>query len=135
MRYDRGWGARPPYDDEQRLQHAYRGFERASAARNPEPRGDIDDGRFGPARYGLGPYHERLQRLAPSDEELKTAVEESLFFDTWVDADSIEVAVQDGIVTLKGTLPDYQEVRYATDDVWDVAGVKGLRCELSVADD
>lgn len=136
MSYDRGWGnrrAHHPYDAW--VQRAYDGFERARGGGPAPSRGDIDEGRFGPARYGLGPYHERLQRLQPSDDELRAAVEESLFFDTWVDADAIEVEVAAGVVTLRGTLPDYQEVRYATDDVWDVAGVRGLRCELVVAED
>lgn len=89
---------------------------------------------YGPARYGLGPYHERLRRHRRSDEELKEEVEEALFYDTWVDADAIAVEVSDGIVTLRGELPDHEEIRYATDDVWDVDGVRGVRSELTVRD-
>jgi hypothetical protein len=40
--------------------------------------------------------------------------------------------VKDGIVTLRGELPDYHEVRYATDDSWDVDGVRGVHCQLTV---
>ena len=86
----------------------------------------------GPARYGLGPYHERLRRRQRPDDELREEVEEALFYDTWVDADAVTVEVKDGIVTLRGELPDYDEIRYATDDAWDVEGVRGVRSELTV---
>ncbi|HEV2146474.1 MAG TPA: BON domain-containing protein, partial [Longimicrobiaceae bacterium] len=87
---------------------------------------------YGPARYGLGPYHERLRRHRRSDDELREEVEEALFYDTWVDADAITVEVKDGIVTLQGELPDFDEIRYATDDAWDVDGVRGVRSQLTV---
>lgn len=89
-------------------------------------------GVYGPARYGLGPYYERLHRHKRSDEELREEVEEALFYDTWVDAEAIEVEVNDGVVTLRGDLPDYDEIRYATDDAWDVDGVRGVRSELRI---
>jgi hypothetical protein len=87
---------------------------------------------YGPSRYGYGPYYERLQRRRRSDDEIREDVIEALFYDTWVDADAIEVSVEDGIVTLTGTLPSYDEVRYATDDAWDVDGVRGVRSRLEV---
>lgn len=87
---------------------------------------------YGPARYGLGPYHERLRKRRRPDDELKDEVEEALFYDTWVDAEAISVKVEDGIVTLGGELPSYEEIRYATDDAWDVDGVVGVRSELTV---
>ena len=87
---------------------------------------------YGPARYGLGPYHQRLRTRRRPDDEVKKDVEDALFYDTWVDAESISVEVKDGVVTLTGELPDYHEVRYATDDTWDVDGVRGVHCQLSV---
>jgi len=87
---------------------------------------------YGPARYGYGPYYERLRRRRRSDEEIKADVEDALFYDTWVDADRITVEVEDGIVTLRGTLPNFDEVRFATDDAWDVDGVRGVRSEFEV---
>jgi len=87
---------------------------------------------YGPARYGYGPYYQRLLRRRRSDEEIREDVEETLFYDTWVDADRIEVLVEDGVVTLRGTLPSHEEVRYAVDDAWDVDGVRGVRSELVV---
>lgn len=88
---------------------------------------------YGPSRYGLGPYYERLRKHRRPDGELRKEVQEALFYDTWVDAEAITVEVKDGIVTLSGQLPSYEEVRYATDDAWDVDGVVGVRTELTVA--
>lgn len=89
-------------------------------------------GIYGPARYGLGPYYERLLNRRRPDEELREEVEEALFYDTWVDAEAISVEVDDGIITLRGSLPSYEEIRYATDDAWDVDGVRGVRSELTI---
>jgi BON domain len=101
-------------------------------------RGDFGEGEwesgpvYGPARYGLGPYHQRLRNRRRPDDEVRKEVEDALFYDTWVDAEAITIEVQDGIVTLRGELPDYNEVRYATDDAWDVEGVRGVHCHLTV---
>jgi osmotically-inducible protein OsmY len=95
----------------------------------------VDDeltGIYGPARYGLGPYYERLLNRRRPDEELREEVEEALFYDTWVDAEAISIEVEDGIVTLRGSLPSYEEIRYATDDAWDIDGVRGVRSELTI---
>jgi osmotically-inducible protein OsmY len=87
---------------------------------------------YGPSRYGLGPYHERLRKRRRPDDELREDVQEALFYDTWVDSEAISVEVKDGVVTLKGELPSYEEIRYATDDAWDVDGVVGVRSELAI---
>lgn len=108
MGYDRAFGPGPEWADE----------TRATV--------------YGPGRYGLGPYHERLRQRRRSDAELREEVEEALFFDTWVDAEAIKVEVKEGVVTLSGALPSYEEIRYATDDAWDVDGVLGVRSDLKV---
>ena len=87
---------------------------------------------YGPARYGLGPYHQRLRSRRRPDDDVRKEVEDALFYDTWVDAEAITVVVRDGVVTLSGELPDYHEIRYATDDAWDVEGVRGVHCQLTV---
>lgn len=127
-----GWGTerRGPSRGEARLSGAamrrgYEWGEEAAASRFAGP--------YGPARYGYGPYHERLRRRRRSDEEIRRDVEDALFYDTWVDADRIQVEVSDGVVVLRGTLPDHREVRYAIDDAWDVDGVQGVRSELRVS--
>lgn len=96
---------------------------------------EVGGATYGPARYGLGPYHRRLLERRRNDEELRDEVAEALFYDTWVDAEAINVEVRDGIVTLHGELPSHEEVRYATDDAWDVDGVLGVRSALSVRRD
>jgi hypothetical protein len=141
MAYDAGYGrmgAGRGYD------HSFgprRGLAEGSgfggAGTRPRPGGfegevDAGEGVFGPARYGLGPYHQRLRKRQRADAEVKTDVEDALFYDTWVDAEAITVEVKDGIVTLRGELPDHDEIRYATDDVWDVEGVRGVRSELRI---
>lgn len=93
------------------------------------------DGIYGPSRYGLGPYHERLRKRRRPDDELRQEVEEALFYDTWVDAEAITVRVSEGVVTLEGELPTFEEVRFATDDAWDVDGVVGVRSQLRVRGD
>ena len=116
--------------------HPGAGGGRVANDRGAQPLGD--DGQWesgslhGPARYGLGPYHHRLRTRRRPDDEVKKDVEDALFFDTWVDAEAITVEVKDGVVTLRGELPDYHEVRYATDDTWDVDGVRGVHSELTV---
>ena len=116
-------GPGPSYDG------GFRGSSYDGGFRGPEMG---DDGMYGPARYGLGPYHQRLRKRQRPDAELKTDVEDALFYDTWVDAEAITVEVSNGVVTLRGELPDFDEIRYATDDAWDVDGVRGVRSELRV---
>jgi hypothetical protein len=136
-RYDAGWEpfGRARYDapDFRPLP----GFRPGHAAPDFRLRSGYDvemqaygDAAYGPERYGLGPYHERLRRRRRDDTELQDEVREALFYDTWVDAEAIEVSVEEGVVTLSGELPSYEEIRYATDDAWDVDGVVGVRSEL-----
>ena len=87
---------------------------------------------YGPPRFAYGPYRERLRALKRDDAELARDVTEALFFDTWIDAQRIAIDVSDGVVTLSGTLASPEEVRYACDDAWGVAGVREVRCDLRV---
>jgi osmotically-inducible protein OsmY len=89
---------------------------------------------YGRQRSGAGPYQARLSTIERSDEELQRDVREALFFDTWVDADRIDIDVSEGTVTLRGALASAEEVRFACDDAWAVAGVREVRSELRVAD-
>lgn len=87
---------------------------------------------YGPNRVGQGPYGERLRALRRDDADVRRDVQEALFYDTWVDAQRISVEVEDGRVTLRGELASDQEVRYACDDAWSVAGVREVVNELTV---
>jgi hypothetical protein len=133
--YDRGFRAGPRYGGDFRPHPGLGGGGRETVHGAGFVPDDLpwDDGTLnGPARYGLGPYHLRLRNRRRPDDEVKADVEEALFYDTWVDAEAIEVEVSDGIVTLRGGLPDFDEIRYATDDAWEVDGVRGVRSELRV---
>jgi hypothetical protein len=145
-RYDAGWGRWGGGSGDYGQAQPQRGYgsEPGYGGRRYEGDSDFDPealgysettyspSAYGPGRYGLGPYHARLRKRRRPDGELKEEVEEALFYDTWVDAEAITVEVSDGVVTLRGELPSYEEIRYATDDAWDVDGVVGVRSDLSV---
>jgi hypothetical protein len=60
------------------------------------------------------------------DEDIRQAVCQNLFQDRWVDAERINVDVDDGVVTLTGDVDDFLEARYAWDDAWETSGVRGV---------
>jgi hypothetical protein len=86
---------------------------------------------YGPARAGHGPYGDRLRALRREDADVHRDVQDALFYDTWVDAQRISVEVEEGRVTLRGELASEQEIRYACDDAWSVAGVREVVSEMS----
>jgi hypothetical protein len=87
---------------------------------------------YGPHRVAPGPYGERLRALRRADADVRRDVQDALFYDTWVDAQRISVEVEEGRVTLRGELASDQEVRYACDDAWSVAGVREVVNELNL---
>lgn len=103
---------------------------------------------FGPAEapYGRTPSdrwpdmghdvdHLSRREARMSDDEIREAVLENLFQDTWVDPRQIEVEVENGVVTLSGEVDDFMEARYAWDDAWETAGVRGVVNNLTVRTD
>jgi len=68
-----------------------------------------------------------------NDLEVKRQVEEELDWEPSLDARSIHVTVQDGIVTLAGSVPHYPEKHAAEKAAGGVRGVKAVACELAVA--
>ena len=127
----RGWGgygqayeeewqggyARGPFIPEQ----AYR--QHPELNRAPGPRGD----RWG---YELDDTGADL-----TDEQILDAVRRRLYEDVWLDVDRIDVEVEDGVVTLRGEVDDFLEVRYAWDDAWETEGVRGVVTRLTVRTD
>ncbi len=87
---------------------------------------------YGPNRVAAGPYGDRLRALRRDDADVRRDVQDALFYDTWVDAQRISVEVAEGRVTLRGELASDQEIRYACDDAWSVAGVHEVVNEMSV---
>ena len=132
-RYDRqygrgGWdrGGAASYDTE----YAREPFmPEAAYQRHPE---------YGRPQQGGGgrwPSHGHQVGGDWSDEDVEQAVRASMYQDTHVDADRIEVRVNNGVVTLQGEVDDYLEARYAWDDAWDVEGVRGVINQLTVRTD
>jgi VCBS repeat-containing protein len=66
------------------------------------------------------------------DTDLQKDVIDELNFDPSIDAANIAVAVDDGIVTLCGTVPSYADKLAAERAVKRVAGVQGIAEELEV---
>ncbi|HEX2190326.1 MAG TPA: BON domain-containing protein [Longimicrobiaceae bacterium] len=69
------------------------------------------------------------------DGEIRDEVRQRLYQDSWLRADEIDVAVEDGVVTLRGEVRDFLEARYAWDDAWETDGVRGVVNNLTVRTD
>jgi osmotically-inducible protein OsmY len=67
------------------------------------------------------------------DDEIRRAVRDQLVWDDRVDATSIEVDVENGFVTLSGTVDTFPESRAAVADARAVAGVQRVINDLEVA--
>lgn len=65
-----------------------------------------------------------------SDEKIKEDIEEKLYNDSFIDATDIEVTVQEGEVTLSGTVDNKQTKRRAEDCADRVSGVKDVSNHL-----
>jgi len=74
----------------------------------------------------------QIRRLAVSDDELRMTVEKELVWDPKVDDQAIVVGVEDGAVTLRGTVGSFRERREAARAAKRVAGVKALHDRLKV---
>lgn len=70
-----------------------------------------------------------------SDDQVLQGVRTRLRQDRWLDADRINVEVEDGVVTLTGEVGDFMEARYAWDDAWETPGVHGVVNSLTVRTD
>jgi osmotically-inducible protein OsmY len=67
-----------------------------------------------------------------SNDELRTTVEDELYWEPRVDSEAIAVAADDGTVTLRGTVGSFREKRDATSAAKRVYGVKDVDNELQV---
>lgn len=99
-----------------------------------------------PIRYGPTPSsrwpedghdvdHLPARERQMDDGEIRDNVKENLFQDTWIDPERIDVDVAGGVVTLEGEVRDFMEARYAWDDAWESAGVRGVINNLTVRTD
>jgi osmotically-inducible protein OsmY len=70
--------------------------------------------------------------MARNAEEIRRDVTEQLCWDDRVDASNITVEVENGTVTLGGTVPTYFADLAAVNDTWAVRGVTEVRDNISV---
>jgi hypothetical protein len=112
--YDGGFAREPFMPDE-----AYR--------RHPEYRQERQPRDWEAHQHGYG---EDL-----SDQDVRAAVYRRMEADAWLDPQRIQVAVEDGVVTLTGEVDDFLEARYAWDDAWEADGVRGVVNNLDVRSD
>jgi osmotically-inducible protein OsmY len=67
-----------------------------------------------------------------TDEGIAKDVVDSLYWDSRVDASNVAVTVDDGIVTLAGTVSSSSERAAAMEDAWVISGVRDVKNELKV---
>ena len=84
------------------------------------------DKREGPHK-GKGP-----KGYTRSDETIKNEVNEALYHETYVDASDIDVSVEDGEVTLSGTVDSRMAKRRAEDCIERITGVSDVSNHLKV---
>ena len=67
-----------------------------------------------------------------TDTQIRDDVQRELFYNPGINAASIGVAVQDGIVTLTGTVDTYAQKLETLRAAERIAQVKAVACELQV---
>ena len=96
----------------------------------------------GRCRCGCLPWWEREAAEASyrgkgpaqrTDDQIKTAIEDLLTDDPWLDASGIQVSVQQGIVTLTGTVPSRAAKRRAEELADAIRGVRDVQNTLVIA--
>ena len=71
-------------------------------------------------------------QLLRSDAELRHQIQARILADPWVHGDRVQVAVNQGVVTLMGTVDSLEAKRAADDDAWDTPGVREVHNDLVV---
>jgi hypothetical protein len=67
-----------------------------------------------------------------NDEYIAKEVFDSLYWDSRVDASKVSVKVDNGIVTLSGTVPSYSSRAAASEDAWLITDVHDVENQLKV---
>ncbi len=68
-----------------------------------------------------------------TDDQIKTAIEDILTEDPWLDATGIQVSVQQGIVQLSGMVPSRAAKRRAEELADTIRGVRDVQNTLVIA--
>lgn len=77
--------------------------------------------------YGSYPYYDwyhptpsyPLSVELPNDKAIKRDVESELWWSPFVDASQVDVSVNNGVVTLAGTVDSWSEYNYAIENAWE----------------
>jgi hypothetical protein len=101
-------------------------FDSGSRGEDPYGKSWLAPSRPG-GNYGRGPKGYRR-----TDERILEDVNEALYRDHIVDASDVEVEVQEGEVTLRGTVTEREAKRAAEDCAWSVSGVRNVTTLLRV---
>lgn len=67
------------------------------------------------------------------NEDLKKEVMDELHWDNRIDSSKINVTVEDGIITLSGTVPTYYDLKNAVVAVWRISGIIQVINNLSIS--
>lgn len=67
-----------------------------------------------------------------ADEDIRRDIETALFYDDLVRSYEVQVAVQDGVVTLTGTVDDDTAIWRSVEHAKAVPGVRDVRNDLQV---
>ena len=89
-------------------------------------------GSAGMSRYYYGYYGPYWAATTRSDTEIAEDVRNRLVWDSWVDADQIDIRLERRVVTLDGELDSIVEKRSAGDDACDTPGVLDVVNNLRV---
>ena len=67
-----------------------------------------------------------------SDEDIAHSIKQSLMWDSDIDALKVDVGVESGVVTLKGSVDAYWKKYWAESHAGDISGVLDVRNELTI---
>lgn len=84
--------------------------------------------------YEPHPYGRSLATASwryETDAEVQDDIESEFFWSPFVDGDEIDVAVDNGVATLTGSVNDWSEYSAATENAWE-GGARGVNNELTV---
>ena len=90
---------------------------------------NVDVGDWADEPRGGGPI-----RYRRADDRIRDDLAEALYADGWVDAREVDIAVDDGEITLEGTVPTKDDKRRVEDLAWKVFGVLDVHNRLQRAD-
>jgi hypothetical protein len=114
------------------------GSQQSGSYTNPQHSGTQFGGQYGGWQYGgpstgAGSFAGRGPRnYQRSDDRIREDVNERLTADARIDASDIEVRVQNGEVTLSGTVNDGRTRRLAEEIIEDMPGVRDVHNDLRV---